>query len=256
VTAPALRVAETRALIYGRTWRSSLTVAIISPALFLAAMGLGLGSLVDKAGKVDLGGVSYARFLAPGLLAATAMQIAATEGGHPVLAGTTWARTYYGMLATPLRAADIAYGHLLWVAARVAITSTAIVVVVAAFGEVGSPLAVLAVPAAVLVGAAFAGPVTAYAAGLRSSHGLAGLARFVIVPLFLFSGTFFPIEQLPGWLQAVAWSDPLWHGVEVCRGLMNDDVRSIMALHVGYLVLWTVAGTAIAAQRLTHRLVV
>ena len=256
MTLPAVRVAEAHALAYRRSWRSSVSVAFISPALFLAAMGLGLGTLVDEAGRADLGGLSYAEFLAPGLLAATAMQVAATEGGFPVLQGLIWGRTYFAMLATPVSAADIATGHLLWVAARVTITSAAMVAVVAAFGAVASPMGVLAVPAAVLVGAAFAGPVAAYSAGLRNSSGLTAVARFVIVPLFLFSGTFFPVEQLPGWAQPIAWVVPLWHGVELCRGLMTDDLEVARAvLHVVYLVAWIAAGSWLAARRFEKRLV-
>jgi lipooligosaccharide transport system permease protein len=257
VTAPAVRVAEAHARAYRRVWRSSVSVAFVSPALYLAAMGLGLGNLVDEAGQADLGGLSYAEFLAPGLLAASAMQVAATEGGFPVLQGLIWGRQYFAMQATPVRAADIAAGHLLWVAVRVAITCTAMLAVIAAFGAVASWWGVLAVPAAVLTGAAFAGPVAAYAAGLRSSHGLSGIARFVVMPLFLFSGTFFPVEQLPSWAGTAARAVPLWHGVELCRGLMTDDLGAGRAvMHVAYLVLWTAAGTWLAARRFEKRLVV
>jgi lipooligosaccharide transport system permease protein len=257
VTLPAVRVAEGHARTYRRSWRSSASVAFVSPALFLAAMGLGLGSLVDDAQQGGLGGLTYVEFLAPGLVAATAMQVAGTEGAFPVMHGTTWARTYYAMLATPVSATDIALGHLLWVATRVAISATAMVAVVAAFGVVASPLGILAVPVAVLVGAAVAGPVAAYAVGLRGAAGLAALNRFAILPLFLFSGTFFPVDQLPGWMETVAWAIPLWHGVELCRGLMTDSLDAGRAvLHLAYLLVWTVAGSWLAARRFTRRLVV
>ncbi len=257
MTLPAVRVAAAHARTYRRAWRASASVAFISPALFLGAMGLGLGSLVDDASRADLGGLSYMEFLAPGLLAATAMQIAGSEGTFPVMHGTTWGRTYHAMLATPVSAADVALGHLLWVAVRVAITAVAMVIVVSAFGAADSVLTPLAVPVAVLVGASFAGPASAYAVGLRGAAGLAALNRFVVMPLFLFSGTFFPVEQLPGWMHPIAWVIPLWHGVELCRDLMAGGVELGSAtVHVCYLAAWAAAGTWVAAHRFTKRLVV
>lgn len=254
---PVLRVVEAEAIRYRRAWRASLSVAILTPTLFLLAMGLGLGSLVDDAGRADLGGVSYAAFIAPGLVAATAMRIASSEGSFPVLHGIIWGKTYFATLATPVSVVELTAGHLLWIAIRVATSSAVILAVVAAFGEVGSPLAVLAAPAAVLTGAAFAGPMTAYTAGLRTAHGVAGVERFVIMPLFLFSGTFFPVEQLPDWMEPIAHVTPLWHGVDLCRDLMQGDVPVVAtAGHVGYLAAWVVIGSVLAARRLAARLVV
>jgi lipooligosaccharide transport system permease protein len=252
-----LRVAGAQARTYRRTWRASVSVAFISPALFLGAMGLGLGTLVDSSGAASLGGLSYVEFLAPGLVAATALQLAGTEGTFPVMHGTTWARTYHAMLATPVSATDVALGHLLWVGARIAITAAAMVAVSAAFGAVASPVGLLAVPAAVLTGLSLAGVAAAYAVGLRNSAGLAGLNRFVVMPLFLFSGTFFPVETLPLWAELLAWLTPTFHGVELCRGLMSDDLPGgWAAVHVIYLLVWTVAGARAAATRFAERLVV
>jgi lipooligosaccharide transport system permease protein len=253
-----LRVAEAHARTYRRNWHASMSVAFISPALFLAAMGLGLGSLVDSSsGSASLDGLSYIDFLAPGLVAATALQLAGTEGTFPVMHGTTWGRTYSAMLATPVSAVDVALGHLLWVGVRMAVTAFAMVVVVAAFGAVASPLGLLAVPAAVLTGLSLTGVAAAYAVGLRSPAGLAGLNRFVVMPLFLFSGTFFPVEELPDWAELVAWLTPPFHGVELCRGLMTDDLAAVWAaVHVSYLLAWTVVGAWMAARRFQARLVV
>jgi lipooligosaccharide transport system permease protein len=257
LTAPSVRIAGAHARAYRRTWQTSVWTAFLSPALFLGAIGLGLGTLVDDSTTGPLEGLSYVEFLAPGLLAATAVQIAGSEGTFPVMAGTTWTRTYYAMLATPLSAVDIAIGHLVWVATRIVISCSAILAVVAAFGATSTPAAVLAIPAAVLTGLAIAGPGAAYSVGLRSGGGLAGFNRFVIMPLFLFSGTFFPVSQLPGWAQGLAWVVPPWHGVELCRGLMTDRLDGGRALlHVAYLVAWVVAGAWLAAARFRKRLVV
>src|SRR5207302_10604479 len=126
---------------------------------------------------------------------------------------------YYAMLATPLGIGDIVVGHQLWMATRVATSSAVYLAVIAAFGGIQSPLAVLALPACVLIGVAFAGPMAAYAATRERDGAFVPVMRFGIVPMFLFSGTFFPISRLPVVLEWVARATPLWHGVDLCRGL-------------------------------------
>lgn len=206
-TPPVLRAAERRALVYARTWRSSVVSSFLNPVLFLAAMGLGLGSLVDQGDRAGTlaGGGGYLAFLAPGLLAANAMQTAAYEATFPIMSGIKWTGTYNAMLATPLGATDVALGELVWVVARLVLTSTIFAGVIVAFGAAGSLGGVMAaVPAAVLTGAAFAAPIAAYTATLTTDAGLSALLRFGVVPMFLFSGTFFPVAQLPAALRPVA----------------------------------------------------
>lgn len=223
---------------YRRIWRASLATGFLTPALFLAAMGLGLGSLVNRHGaSADrLGGVTYLQFIAPGLMAAAAMQMAAIEGAFPVMGGIKWMRTYHAMLATPLRVTDVLYGHLLWMATRVALVSTIFLGVMAAFGAPRSPEVVAAVPVAVLTGMAMAAPVAAFTATRETDQPLIAVFRFVVIPMFLFSGTFFPISQLPGWLRPLAYVTPLWHGVALSRALSLGNA-SIAASggHVAYL---------------------
>jgi len=257
VTVAALRVAETSAITFRRTYRGSVFSTIVNPILFLGAMGLGLGSLVDSGVSTgDLQGLDYLEFLAPGLLAATAMQTAAFETTYPVMAGFKWARTYEAMVVTPISPTDVAVGTIGWAGARVAMTTVAFVIVAAFFGALGSPLAVFAVPAAVLTGLAFAGPIAAWTAGQESEYSLSNLFRFGVVPVFLFSGTFFPIEQLPDWLEPVAWVVPLWHGVELCRHLCLGEPELLDVVHVGYLAAWAGAGAWWAARRFHRRMVV
>jgi lipooligosaccharide transport system permease protein len=244
-----LRVVESQATSYKRLWRSSLIATFLSPVLYLAAMGLGLGSLVD--------GFDYLAFLAPGLLAAQAMQVGFSETSYPIMAGIKWIKHYYAMLATPIGAADIALGVIAWVGIRVLMASTVFAVVMVAFGA-GSGLGLLlAIPAAVLTGLAYAAPSAAYVATFEDDTSIAGIQRFVIVPTFLFSGVFFPIDQLPGWLEPVAFVIPLWHGVALCRSLTEGTATLAGALvHTAYLALWTVAGTLAAIRTFTKRLVV
>jgi lipooligosaccharide transport system permease protein len=213
-------------------------------------MGLGLGVLVDQGtGSASLPGVGYLEFIAPGLLAASAMQSAAFDSTYPVMGAVRWNRQYHGMLATPLRVVDVLAGHLLFVAFRLAITCSVFLVVVSLFGAVESPWGVLMLPVGVLTGLAYAPAIFGFSAGLEDNSGFAMLFRFGIMPMFLFSGTFFPVEQLPDWLEPLAWAVPLWHGVDLARDLSLGTVSVGPALlHVGYLLLW-VAGGFLTARR-------
>jgi len=239
---------------YRRTWRGSLVRSLVEPVLFLAAMGLGLGSLVNAtAGGV--GGVSYLQFVAPGLLAAVAMQTAVGEATYPVMGAIRWNRQYHAMLATPLRVVDVLLGHLLWIATRVVGVSAAFLLVTAAFGVLHSPWALLALPTALLVGLAFATPVIAFAALQRNDSGFALLYRFGVMPLFLFSGTFFPVDQLPASVRPLAYATPLWHGVELTRALFLGSPRLGASLgHVGFLVGLAAVGLALAYRAFHRRL--
>jgi len=237
---------------YKRTWRGSITTSFLYPVLYLAAMGLALGSLV----KNPVDGVRYRDFIAPGLLASTAMQIGGNESMYPVMAAIKWLRTYFAMLATPLAVLDVLVGHLAWIALRLLMVSSIYLVIMAAFGTVHSILAILAIPAAVLTGLAFAAPIVAFAAGQQNDTGFSTIYRFGLIPLFLFSGTFFPIGQLPGWLQPVAQATPLYHGVALCRGLVLGHLRVSSAFaHVAYLVALTVVGFVLARRSYQRRLV-
>ena len=236
-------------------WRSSALGSVLEPVLFLAAMGLTLGSLVDRGPGLP-GGVGYLSFLAPGLLVAAAMQTATGESSYPVLGAIKWDRIYEAVLATPARAADLVTGHLLHVAFRVTTSAAAFLVVLVAFGAAESPLVVLALPVALLTGLAFAAPVTAMAARLEEDAAFAALQRFLVVPLFLFSGTFFPVTQLPVALEWSAYATPLWHGVTLARDLALGTVDGGAALlHTGYLALWVAAGTWLATRAMQRRMV-
>src|SRR5437588_6535720 len=256
MSSPAVRSLQSWAYRYKRTWRGSAVSSILQPVLFLAAMGLGLGSLVNRGHTSSLGGVTYLVFLAPALLAAAAMQTAAMESAWPVLAAVKWLKTYDAMLATPLRVRDLLVGHLTWIALRVLMTCAVFLAVMAAFGAVKSPEAVLLLPVGILTGLAFAAPIAAYAVTLERDSGLSALFRFGIIPMFLFSGTFFPVSQLPAALRPVACITPLWHGVDLSRHLALGRASLFGSLaHVAYLALWIAAGTAIATFTYRRRLV-
>jgi lipooligosaccharide transport system permease protein len=256
MASPVARVFEHNVYVYRRTWRGTLFQTFLTPVLFLAAMGLGLGGLIDRQAGAALGGVPYMVFLAPGLLAAQAMQTAAFENTFPVMAKTTWLKTYDAMLATPLRVRDLLLGDLGWSATRLAVVAAAFLAVMALFGAVRSPSALLAVPAAVLTGFAFAAPIFAFSATQRNVTLFNALFRFGITPLFLFSGTFFPVDRLPAIIQPVAYVTPLYHGVSLTRGLSLGTLDTTAGLiHVAVLAAFSIGGVVAGALTLRRRLV-
>jgi len=249
-----LRVYEYWLLQYKRTWRGTAITSVVNPVFYLGALGVGLGTLVNKSSGESLG-VPYIDFVAPGLLAATAMTVGSGEASWPVMGSIKWTRQYFAMLATPLGPRDIQVGHQFWMTTRVALTCTIYLIVIAAFGGVDSWWGILALPAAVLVGAAFTTPFAAYAATQDSDAAFVPINRFIVVPMFLFSGTFFPVTQLPLPLEWLAYVTPLWHGVDLCRELTLGTVHFWRALgHVAYLSLFVVVGLAWGRRTYTARL--
>jgi lipooligosaccharide transport system permease protein len=252
------RVFEHRWVQYRRTFRSTLFSSFLSPVLFLTAMGLGLGSYVSGPAIDSIGGVSYLVFLAPGLLAATAMQSAAFEATFPIMGGLVWNRVFHAMFATPISARDIALGNLAWIAARLTLIAAIFTAVIVLFGAAQSPLVVLAIPAAVLTGMAFAAPIAAFSATQKTPNKFNAIFRFGITPLFLFSGTFFPLDSLPEAVRPLAWLTPLYHGAALTRGLslgtaLDDPV--LAAVHVLVLAACVVVGTWVAIRTIERRLV-
>lgn len=241
--------------VYSRLWRSSLATSFLGPVLFLAAMGLGLGTLVNRHGAAAIGGVSYLKFIAPGLLPATAMQTGAMEGSWPVMGMMKWIKTYHGMTASPLGVSDVLYGHLLFMATRVALGAAAFLAVMTAFGAPSSPEVLAALPVAVLTGMSIAAPNAAFTATRDSDPPLIGVFRFIVIPMFLFAGTFFPVSQLPAAVRPLAYATPLWHGVALCRALSLGTASLAASVgHVAYLAAFTVVGTAAARLTFTRKL--
>ncbi len=250
----ALRSFEYWVMSYRRVWRGSVVSSLLNPVLYLTALGIGLGKLVNR-GAHPLG-VSYVAYVAPGMLAATAMQVAAFESSYPVMAAIRWTRVYHAMLATPLRIRDVIAGHLMYVVARAATVAGVYLAVLAAFGTLKSPLAILAWPSAILLGLAFAGPIAALAAWAVKDNVFNALFRFGITPLFLFSGTFFPITRLPEPLRWLAYATPLWHGVDLIRRLtLGTATVGLSLVHVAYLTALAAIGIALAQRTYTRRLV-
>jgi lipooligosaccharide transport system permease protein len=251
----ALRPLEFFLTQYKRIWRGTAISSVVTPVVYLLALGVGLGVFVDR--TTDLpDGVSYLEFVAPGLMAATAMQMATFESAWPVLGAIKWDRQYHAMLATPLRVRDVMLGHQAFFAFRLVTTATIYFIVITAFGAVSSPLGVLTIPVTLLVGLSFTGPIAAWAAKTESDASFVAIFRFVILPMFLFSGTFFPISSLPAPLEVIAWFTPLWHGVTLCRDLTLGTTSATDLVHLAYLLAFVTAGMFAARWTYRKRLVV
>jgi lipooligosaccharide transport system permease protein len=255
VVASSGRVWQRNWLVYRRLWHRSIAFGFLQPILFLTAMGIGVGALLSARDTSAFGGVPYLHWLGPGLLSAMAMQTATFESTYPIMNKIMWGRNYEAMLSTPLTTRTLVLGELAWVAFRIATLATVFIVVLVLFGIVRSPLAVLAIPVATLVGIAFSSCLFAFTTTQRNDVGFSAIFRFVINPLFLFSGTFFPLTQLPDQIEWIAWLTPLFHGVELIRGLVLDTLEwSAAPIHLGYLLAMLAIGVTLSDRLLRRRM--
>ncbi|MFB0836286.1 ABC transporter permease [Arthrobacter halodurans] len=232
--------------------------SIGNPLMYLFAMGIGLASLVDSnTGAAAFGGVTYLQFIAPSLLASAAMMTAAGEFTYPVMSGFKWRRTYYGPLASPITPHQICQGHVLAVTIRLVLQSAVYLAIVLLFGAATSGWAWVTVFTATLAGLAFGIPLMAYAASIKEDRGQFALVqRFVVMPLFLFSGTFFPLSTLPWFLQWIGWISPVWHATELGRVLSYGypEPGWLTVVHVVFLAVLAAAGLVLARRIYAQRL--
>jgi lipooligosaccharide transport system permease protein len=254
-TAPSIwQIVEHELLDARRYWRSVVVAGLVTPMLYVLALGIGLGTVVNRHGNSL--GVPYVQFVAPAFLTAAALQTAAASATFPVMAGFKWIRYYHGMAATPLTPRQISDGKVLWIGLRALASSAVYFAIMACFGAVHRWQGVIGIPVAALTGLAFAAPVLALSASV-SAEGQAFnvLFRFVVAPMFLFSGTFYPIAQLPGWGRALAHVSPLWHGTELARGAALGGLSTADAVgHIAFLVALFVIGVGLARWRFRVRL--
>jgi lipooligosaccharide transport system permease protein len=237
---------------YRRTWRGTIVISVANPLLFLLGIGAGLGHLVDRQAPAAIAGSSYLAFFAPGVLAAAAMQTGFLEASGPVARSAMPAGSYRSATTTPLGPGQIMGGYQLFVAFRLLTSSAAFLLVMLAFRVAGGWSALGVLAAAVLTGMAFAAPAAAWAVTVRQTSRINSVFRFVIMPMYLFSGTFFAVAQLPRWLRPAAYLLPLYHGAQLCRSLsLHQATFGGTAVHVAVLLALAVAG--LAAARFTYR---
>ena len=229
--------------------------ALGQPILYLLGLGLGLAALIQ--GDIDDGGraVSYLVFIAPALLATAAIGVASEEFTYPVMSGFKWRRYFYGFNASPLSSPQIANGVVLGACARMFVGVAAYYLFIWVFGAVPNPATGwLSIFVGLLAGVSFGAPLMAYAASIEDDKGQFALVqRFIFVPMFLFSGTFYPLSALPWFLQPIGWVSPLWHATELGRMLTYGPIDALPALgHLAYLLVLA-AGGYLAARRIFER---
>jgi lipooligosaccharide transport system permease protein len=245
----ARHVVERNALVYRRLWMV-LVSGFFEPVFYLFALGIGLGALV---GEIALGAgevVDYATYVAPALLAASAMNGAVYESTMGVYFKLREARTYDAILSTPVEPTDLALGEITTSQLRGALYAATFLLIMTAMGLVRSPWALLALPAAVLIGFAFGAAGMAATSFMRSWQDF-DLIQVVVLPLFLFSATFFPLEVYPPTVRPLVALSPLFHGVALIRGLTLGALDWSLLGHAAFLVTMTAACLWVASRRLT-----
>jgi len=241
--------------LYRRTWRATATSSFISPLFYVLAMGVLLGGFIHVPASQLEGATSYLAFVVPGLVASQSMTTAVQATTYPVMSAIKWQRTFHAQLATPLQTRDLANAFLLFVLFRVGSTCGVFLLVMAPFGVFTTwwgPL--LAWPATMLTGMAFGTMVFAFSAHTRSEESFGLIFRLGLIPMFLFSGAFFPVSNLGPVLEVVAKATPLWQGVNLTRSLCLDTLTPVAMVNVAVLAALTVVGWWLAIRSLTRRL--
>lgn len=255
--AGALRLVDYWLIVYKRTWKGTAITSFVSPFLYIVAMGVLLGGFVTADPARLEGAPSYLAYVAPGMVASQAMTTVFGEVTYPVMAMVKWQKIYYSMTATPLAIRDIILAQLGFVMFRVLVSCGVFLVVLAPFGVFESVWGTLLVlPVQLLLGLAFATPIFAFSAGLQDESAFSLIFRLGMIPLTLFSGTFFPIANLGPVMETIAKVTPLWQGVHLSRMLVLGDVDwGWAAVHVAYLAVCAALGWRWAVRRLTRRLI-
>jgi lipooligosaccharide transport system permease protein len=248
----AAHIVERNAILQRRGWPVILS-GFVEPLLYLLAIGFGVGALVGASVVVDGHQLRYAVFVAPAMMASSAMNGAIYETSFNFFYKLKYIKLYDAVLSTPLGVADIALGEIVWALLRGSLYAFGFIVVMAVLGLAISPWALLALPAAMLIGFSFAAVGTAASTFVRTWQDF-DLVLTVLIPMFLFSATFFPITAYPGPLQVVVLLTPLYHGVDLLRSLTTGMVGPWILVDVVYLAILGAIALMIAATRLERLL--
>ena len=252
----ARRLVERNILVYRHQWIIIFS-GVFEPIFYLIGIGLGIGGIVGNVPAEFVQGreISYLAFVAPALLATAAMNGAVFETIFNVFFKLNYAKTYDGVLATPMGITEIALGEMLWALIRAALYAVAMFVIMLVFGLILSPWGVLIIPAALLVAAAFAAAGLAGTSFLRTVNDFDVPMGLIVMPMFLFSGTFFPIEVYPEFVQWLVQLTPLYHAINLIRGLSTGLVGLAQLWDFIYLVAFFAISITIAMRQMEKRLI-
>ncbi|MEI6306131.1 MAG: ABC transporter permease [Deltaproteobacteria bacterium] len=249
-----MRVWQRNLMVYRKTWKISFMPPLLEPLFYLAAFGIGLGSMV---GALAYGGIltNYTAFIAPALIAINIMQNAFFENTYASFVRMFYQKTFDAMLATPLTLDEVITGEILWGATKAVIGTALMMLVISLFGLLHYPHALLLLPAAFLGGLAFACAAMVFTAIVPTIETFNLPLFLFITPMFLFSGTFFPLDNLPAWAQLVAKVFPLTHLTELCRALSLGRLSSSSLIAVIYLAVWIAILFPLALTGMRRRLI-
>jgi len=248
----SFRLVERNIYVYRHTWLIILS-GFFEPLFYLLGIGFGLGALIGTVPGPGGEPIPYQLFVAPALLASSSMNGAISEATFNFFFKLNYNKTFASILSTPLSPGDVAVGELMWALIRGGLYAIGFMVVMAVLGLIVSPWVVLAVPAALLIGFAF-GAVGMAATSYMKTWQDFDLIQLVILPLFLFSATFFPIETYPEALQLVVRLTPLYQGVDLIRSLTVGEIGPVLLVHVAYLTIMGIVGLVIVSRRLDRLL--
>jgi lipooligosaccharide transport system permease protein len=249
------RMVQRNLLVYKHSWMVIFT-GFFEPVFYLFGIGLGMGALVSS---VD--GISYVSFVAPGLLAASCLNGAVTDGCFNIWFKLHFMKTYDGILATPMRVPDVAFGEMLWAVTRGSMYAGGFLIVLLVVGRLTGrpvlllPLASFAFPAAVLAATSFSALFVCITTFVRKIEDFDSVVGLAVMPMFLFSGTFFPVSRVPLMPRIVIELLPLYHGTAMLRQLTTGAIDRTFALHVAYLVIVGATALAVAMRRLERTLI-
>lgn len=253
-----LHVAEARIRNMLKWWTSITAFSLGNPVLYLFSVGIGIGALVDSnGGASQLGHVSYLTFLAPALLASAALQAFQEEMTFPIMEGFEWDKNFFAMNSTPVTGRDIVNGILASAFVKTLITVGLYEAVLLAFGAINFSVALPMYLSALLTGVAFGAVLMAATSFVKRDDGyFAIVGRFIIAPMVLFSGTYYPLDSMPIYLQWVGWISPLWHGTDLGRVISYGSAQQgwVVLSHWAYLAIWILVGLTLAYRQVSRRL--
>jgi lipooligosaccharide transport system permease protein len=250
----ARRLVERNIMVYRHQWMIIFS-GVFEPIFYLIGIGLGIGGIVESVTLADGREISYVAFVAPALLATAAMNGAVFETIFNVFFKLNYAKTYDGVLATPMGITEIALGEMIWALMRAALYAVAMFVIMLAMGLILSPWGVLMVPAALLVAAAFSAAGLAGTSYLRTVNDFDVPMGLIVMPMFLFSGTFFPIDVYPLPIQVFMQATPLYHAISLTRGLSTGAVGPAQAWDFVYLAVFFAICIWIAMRQMERKLI-
>lgn len=247
----AFRVWQRNLTIFRKYWKSIMFPNFVEPLLYLGALGLGLGAFIQEGG---INGQDYVAFIAPGLLASNAMFAASFESTFDTFVKLRFDKVYDAIITTPVNAEDVVAGEYLWAGTRSALYGTAFLLVLVALGLIGSPWAVLVPPALLVIGIMFSVMGTLFTSLIHQIDYFSYYFTLVITPLFLVSGIFFPVDDFPAPVPQIAWFTPLYHAVNVCRGLASGPSPAVL-VDVAWILVFTSLLALVPIQIMRRRLI-